>query len=146
MSSVTLVASSRLPTPWGVFSLVGFRENATGKDHAAMVMGDITTQEPVLARIHSECLTGDALLRQRGNQAGAGERGSGLANEFATGVCHDFGFSQYENRINLCRNCQLHPAKYRDGSTAGKPQYFHLTEFISPGAIIQYSLPFPAKR
>ena len=65
MSSVTLVASSRLPTPWGVFSLVGFRENATGKDHAAMVMGDITTQEPVLARIHSECLTGDALFSLR---------------------------------------------------------------------------------
>ena len=59
MSSVSLVASSKLPTPWGVFTLVGFKEEANGKDHAALVMGDITTDAPVLARIHSECLTGD---------------------------------------------------------------------------------------
>lgn len=65
MSSVTLVAQSKLPTPWGIFSLVGFEETATGKDHAALVMGDVTTNEPVLARIHSECLTGDALFSLR---------------------------------------------------------------------------------
>ena len=61
MSSVSLMASSKLPTPWGIFTLVGFQEIASGKDHAALVMGDITTPEPVLGRIHSECLTGDAL-------------------------------------------------------------------------------------
>ena len=65
MSSVSLVASSKLPTPWGVFTLVGFKEEANGKDHAALVMGDITTDAPVLARIHSECLTGDALFSLR---------------------------------------------------------------------------------
>ncbi len=65
MSSVSLVASSKLPTPWGVFTLVGFKEVANGKDHAALVMGDITTAAPVLARIHSECLTGDALFSLR---------------------------------------------------------------------------------
>ncbi|GAA4495505.1 GTP cyclohydrolase II [Pseudaeromonas paramecii] len=65
MSSVTLVAQSKLPTPWGIFTLVGFEEMATGKDHAALVMGDVTTNEPVLARIHSECLTGDALFSLR---------------------------------------------------------------------------------
>ncbi|MCD8546952.1 MAG: GTP cyclohydrolase II [Aeromonadaceae bacterium] len=65
MSSVTLVAQSKLPTPWGIFSLVGFEETATGKDHAALVMGDVSTDEPVLARIHSECLTGDALFSLR---------------------------------------------------------------------------------
>ena len=59
MSSVSLMASSKLPTPWGIFTLVGFQEIASGKDHAALVMGDITTPEPVLGRIHSECLTGD---------------------------------------------------------------------------------------
>ena len=62
MSSVSLMASAKLPTPWGVFTLVGFQEVATGKDHAALVMGDITSPEPVLGRIHSECLTGDALF------------------------------------------------------------------------------------
>jgi GTP cyclohydrolase II len=49
MSSVSLIASSKLPTPWGTFTLVGFKETASGKDHAALVMGDITTPEPVLA-------------------------------------------------------------------------------------------------
>ena len=65
MSSVSLMASSKLPTPWGVFTLVGFQEVATGKDHAALAMGDITSPEPVLGRIHSECLTGDALFSLR---------------------------------------------------------------------------------
>lgn len=65
MSSVSLIASSKLPTPWGTFTLVGFKETATGKDHAALVMGDITTPAPVLSRIHSECLTGDALFSLR---------------------------------------------------------------------------------
>ena len=62
MSSVSLVASSKLPTPWGIFCMVGFRELATGKDHVALTMGDITSADPVLGRIHSECLTGDALF------------------------------------------------------------------------------------
>ena len=65
MGSVTLVAKSKLPTPWGTFTLVGFQETGTGKDHAALVMGDITGEEPVLGRIHSECLTGDALFSLR---------------------------------------------------------------------------------
>ncbi|HHC5062225.1 TPA: GTP cyclohydrolase II [Aeromonas veronii] len=65
MSSVTLVAKSKLPTPWGTFTLVGFQETGTGKDHAALVMGDITGEKPVLGRIHSECLTGDALFSLR---------------------------------------------------------------------------------
>lgn len=65
MSSVTLVAKSKLPTPWGTFTLVGFQEAGTGKDHAALVMGDVKGDEPVLGRIHSECLTGDALFSLR---------------------------------------------------------------------------------
>ncbi|TNH96231.1 GTP cyclohydrolase II [Aeromonas sobria] len=65
MSSVTLVAKSKLPTPWGTFTLVGFQETGTGKDHAALMMGDVTGDDPVLGRIHSECLTGDALFSLR---------------------------------------------------------------------------------
>lgn len=65
MSSVSLVDSAKLPTPWGVFTMTGFQEAATGKEHVALSMGDITTEEPVLARIHSECLTGDALFSLR---------------------------------------------------------------------------------
>lgn len=62
---LTRVAEAKLPTPWGDFTIVGFKEIATGKDHAALVFGDITETSPVLTRVHSECLTGDALFSLR---------------------------------------------------------------------------------
>lgn len=60
-----LVAQAKLPTLWGCFTIVGFEEIATGKDHVALVLGDIANKQPVLTRIHSECLTGDALFSLR---------------------------------------------------------------------------------
>jgi GTP cyclohydrolase II len=45
--------------------MVGFEELATGHDHLALVFGDISGETPVLARVHSECLTGDALFSLR---------------------------------------------------------------------------------
>lgn len=60
-----LIPPCELPTPFATFSLYGFVEHATGKDHLAMVLGEVASGEPVLARIHSECLTGDALFSQR---------------------------------------------------------------------------------
>lgn len=59
------VAEAKLPTPRGDFLMVGFEELATGQDHVALVYGDISGQSPVLARVHSECLTGDALFSLR---------------------------------------------------------------------------------
>lgn len=59
------VADVKLPTPWGTFTLIGFEETATGKDHVALVFGDISKDMPILTRIHSECLTGDALFSLR---------------------------------------------------------------------------------
>ena len=59
------VTSCLLPTPWAQFTLHAFVEHATGKEHLAMVLGDITDGQPVLARVHSECLTGDVLYSQR---------------------------------------------------------------------------------
>ncbi len=58
------VASCRLPTQWGEFTMHGFEE-ASGQEHVSLSMGDIHDGEPVLARVHSECLTGDALFSQR---------------------------------------------------------------------------------
>ena len=55
------VAEAALPTKWGDFTLIGFEELTTGKEHLALVYGDINTAHPVLTRVHSECLTGDAL-------------------------------------------------------------------------------------
>ncbi len=57
--------SCLLPTPWAQFTLHAFVEHATGKEHLAMTLGDISNGEPVLARVHSECLTGDVLFSQR---------------------------------------------------------------------------------
>lgn len=59
------MSSCALPTPWGQFTLHAFVEHATGKEHLAMVMGEIGDGLPVLARVHSECLTGDVLFSQR---------------------------------------------------------------------------------
>lgn len=64
-STIQYVAESKLPMPMGTFTMVGFEDTATGKEHVALVYGDVTTDEPVLARIHSECLTGDALFSLR---------------------------------------------------------------------------------
>src|SRR5215475_113851 len=52
-------ASVRLPTEYGEFNAVAFREKLTGKTHVALVKGDVDGAENVLVRVHSECLTGD---------------------------------------------------------------------------------------
>lgn len=62
---VDYVTSCNLPTPWAQFTLHAFVEHSTGKEHLAMTLGDLSTGEPPLARIHSECLTGDVMFSQR---------------------------------------------------------------------------------
>ena len=59
------VTSSRLPTEWGEFNLYVFNEKQTQKEHLVIAMGDLNSSEPVLLRLHSECLTGDALFSLR---------------------------------------------------------------------------------
>ncbi|MBV2134822.1 GTP cyclohydrolase II [Pseudomonas sp. MAP12] len=63
--SVVFVAASKLPTPFGVFTMHGFLDEATGKEHVALTLGDVADGAPVLGRLHSECLTGDALFSLR---------------------------------------------------------------------------------
>jgi 3,4-dihydroxy 2-butanone 4-phosphate synthase/GTP cyclohydrolase II len=53
------VVRAKLPTELGIFELVGFDNDIDDKEHVALVKGDITPDEPVLVRVHSECLTGD---------------------------------------------------------------------------------------
>ena len=62
---INYIASCSLPTPYGVFTMHGFEEAETGKEHIALSMGDVADGEPVLLRAHSECLTGDALYSMR---------------------------------------------------------------------------------
>lgn len=63
--TIRFVESCKLPTPFGMFVMHGFADDANEKEHVVLTMGDITTCEPLLARIHSECLTGDALFSLR---------------------------------------------------------------------------------
>lgn len=57
---VEKAAESELPTLHGSFKMVGFNNLLTGEHHVALVKGDVDSGEPVLVRVHSECLTGDA--------------------------------------------------------------------------------------
>jgi len=58
---VRVVAVADLPTEFGQFRIVAFWNNRDGKDHIAIVNGDVRDRHDVPLRVHSECLTGDAL-------------------------------------------------------------------------------------
>jgi 3,4-dihydroxy 2-butanone 4-phosphate synthase / GTP cyclohydrolase II len=62
---VERVVSVHLPTDYGDFQAVAYRETLTGKQHVALVKGEVEGQENVLVRVHSECLTGDVFHSQR---------------------------------------------------------------------------------
>jgi 3,4-dihydroxy 2-butanone 4-phosphate synthase/GTP cyclohydrolase II len=82
---VERTSSVRLPTAYGEFTAIAFRENLTGKHHVALVKGEVDGRENVLVRVHSECLTGDVFHSLRCDcgeqlelalaQIGAEERG-----------------------------------------------------------------------
>jgi len=56
---VRQVAEAKLPTGYGEFTAIAYKSEIDPDEHLALVMGDTTTEEPVLVRVHSECLTGD---------------------------------------------------------------------------------------
>ena len=58
--TVERITTADLPTKYGHFKAYGYVSVITGEHHVALVKGDVTTDEPVLCRVHSECLTGDA--------------------------------------------------------------------------------------
>lgn len=61
LPEVRAVASAKLPTRFGTFRVVGFEIDGAQADHVAVVRGAIDGASEVLVRLHSECLTGDAL-------------------------------------------------------------------------------------
>ena len=55
----------RMPTAHGEFTMIAFQETLTGKNHLALVKGDVAGKPNVLVRVHSECITGDVFHSQR---------------------------------------------------------------------------------
>ena len=62
---VERVTKAKMPTRYGDFTIYGFVNKLNGEHHVALVMGEIDSDKSILTRVHSECLTGDALGSKR---------------------------------------------------------------------------------
>ena len=64
-SLVRKEAKAKLPTKFGEFDIHGYENKLNGEHHVALTMGDVSDGEPILCRVHSECLTGDVFGSKR---------------------------------------------------------------------------------
>jgi 3,4-dihydroxy 2-butanone 4-phosphate synthase / GTP cyclohydrolase II len=62
---VTRVGQAQVPTDWGVFTCTAYRSDLDDTEHLAFSLGEVDDGEPVLVRVHSECLTGDVFSSRR---------------------------------------------------------------------------------
>jgi 3,4-dihydroxy 2-butanone 4-phosphate synthase/GTP cyclohydrolase II len=83
---ITKMTSARIPTVSGEFQLSLYLDNQNGKEHLALTLGDVAGQQDVLARMHSECFTGDVLGSLRCDCGEQLERAMRLIGEEGRGV------------------------------------------------------------
>ena len=62
---VTRMGQAQVPTDWGNFTCTAFKSDVDGTEHLAFSLGTVDDGQPVLVRVHSECLTGDVLSSRR---------------------------------------------------------------------------------
>ena len=83
---VRRIASTRMPTDFGEFTAIAYEATVYDRVHLALVMGDVAGEEPVLVRMHSECLTGDVFHSLRCDCGGQLLKAMAVIKEAGRGV------------------------------------------------------------